>query len=249
MEEISFKYFAKHHLWLLLAVILIPILGIGIYCGLYWQCIDESIVATIVMGVISYVGTIAWGLFIYYNSWSSEQLQKYRDRPRIRVGCVVKENGLPLYTYEEIVGHPLGSNDRYADQFVFLKVRIVNEGNHAIFNVKSEQIFVQVGQRADIKQNTNMNINMNSFNVIAFKEHFEYYVGVLKQVVGDDLEKVNNFITYVLRFQDDLLNIYYCELKVWIKDGKKRFPNTFNLYTESEYEVIKKDRTPIIVHG
>lgn len=249
MKEITFKYFAKHHLWLLLVVILIPVLGIGIYCGLFWRCIDESIVATIVMGVISYIGTVAWGLFIYYNSWSNEQLQKYRDRPRIRVGCVVKDNGLPLYTCEEAIGRPLVPNDRYADQFVFLKVRIVNEGNHTIFNIKSEQVFVQVGQRADIQQKTNMNINMNSFNAITFKEHFEYYIGVLKQAVGNNLDQVNNFITYVFSFQDDLLNIYYCELKVWIKQGKNIFPHTFNLYTESEYQKIMDKRGPVIVHG
>ena len=146
MENISFKYFAKQYWWLLLVVTLIPILGVGIYCVLFWKCIDESIVATIVMGAISYIGTVAWGLFIYYNSWSSEQLQKYRDKPRLRVSCVEKDNKWPLYTYEELVNNPLLPNDQYAKMFVFLKVKIANEGNHSIFNINFEDVLVQEGQ-------------------------------------------------------------------------------------------------------
>ena len=241
MKEITFKYFAKHHLWLLLAVILIPVLGIGIYCGLFWKCIDESIVATIVMGAISYIGTVAWGLFIYYNSWSNEQLQKYRDRPRIRVGCVAKDNGLSLYTYDEATNKPLVPNDMFAEQFFFLKLRIVNEGNHSIFNFKSENVLVQVDEQANVQQNMNMNINISSSDVVAFKDVYEYYIGILKENVGEDISAANNFITYVFSFQDDLLNIYYCVLKVWIRNGKRMFPNkTYTVYTENEYKEIKK---------
>ena len=249
MKEITFKYFAKHHLWLLLAVILIPVLGIGIYCGLFWRCIDESIVATIVMGVISYIGTVAWGLFIYYNSWSNEQLQKYRDMPRLRIGCVEKENRWSLYTYEEVVNRPLLPNDRFAEQFLFLKIRIINEGNHTIFNISPEDVLVQVGQEAGIPQNIKCFDSSGSSNVISFKEQHECYVGILKEVIGDNLEEVSNFITYSFRFQDDLLNIYYCEVNVWIHKGMRRFPCSPKIYTDSEYQKVKNNRVPIIIHG
>ena len=249
MKEITFKYFAKHHLWLLLAVILIPVLGIGIYCGLFWRCIDESIVATIVMGVISYIGTVAWGLFIYYNSWSNEQLQKYRDKPRLRVGCVEKDNRLPLYTYEEVVNRSIQPNDRFADMFVYLKVRVINEGNHSIFSISPEDVLVQVGQEAGIPQNIKCFDCSNSSNVITFKEQHTCYVGVLKEVIGDKLDEASNYITYSFRFQDDLLNIYYCEVNVWIHKGVIRIPCSSKLYTDSEYQKIRNNRVTTIIHG
>lgn len=249
MKEITFKYFAKHHLWLLLAVILIPVLGIGIYCGLFWRCIDESIVATIVMGVISYIGTVAWGLFIYYNSWSNEQLQKYRDRPRLRVGCIRNQNELSLYTGEEVIGKPLKGNDKYADNFVFLKIRITNNGNHAIFNVKPINVLLQIGQEANMPQGINAFINTQTASVFAFKDQCEYYVGLYKTIVGDDLENVNNYVSHIFSFQDDLLNIYYCEMQVWIKGGKQMFPANLNIYTDSEYQKIRNNRVSTIIHG
>lgn len=249
MKEISFKYFAKHHLWLLLVVTLIPILGIGIYCALFWKCIDESIVATIVMGVISYIGTVAWGLFIYYNSWSSEQLQMYRDRPRLRVGCIRNQNELSLYTGEEVMGKPLEGNDKYADNFVFLKIRITNNGNHTIFNVKPINVLVQIGQEANRPQGINAFINTQTASVFAFKDQCEYYVGLCKTIVGDGLEKVNNYVSHIFSFQDDLLNIYYGEMQVWIRDGKQMFPASLNIYTDSEYQKIKNNRVSTIVHG
>ena len=133
--------------------------------------------------------------------------------------------------------------------FLFLKVRTINEGNHTIFNISPEDVLVQVGQEAGIPQGIKYFDSRESSNVISFKEQHTCYVGVLKEAIGNNLDEVSNYITYSFRFQDDLLNIYYCEVNVWIHKGVIRIPCSSKLYTDSEYQKIKNNRVPTIIHG
>ena len=225
MKEITFKYFAKHHLWLLLAVILIPVMGIGIYCGLFWRCIDESIVATIVMGVISYIGTILWGIFIYYKSWVDKKKQEYRDRPRVEIKYHPKIDGKAFYnSQDEDIKKLLGMFSFVNINNCFLRVKFINYGIHTIHNIYHISTTILIDGK-EIEESTLNYIDATEGKALGFKETYERYIGL----------KISNIPNYniatakvksVFQFSDSLTNTYYLETTIDIRQGYLSLPST-----------------------
>ena len=239
--NISFKYFFREYRWLFLAAILIPLICISLYCIIYYDInLDAAVWATIISALISYIGTVAWGIFIYYDSWQRKKEQEYRDRPRIRAGCVSKTPEQAFYTYEEVCGRPIKPNEKGSDAFLYLKVRLVNNGSHSLFNFKPCLVLIYDSYGGDIEQKPRWFLNPST-DIIAFKESFDIFVGVLKTAIGPRANAGLAVITYVFSFQDDLMNIYYCRCVMKITDGKKRFSDDLYLYTEDEYNTLMNE--------
>lgn len=237
----SFKYFFCQYYWLFVLALLIPIGCIFGYCIVYRESnLDEAIWATIISGGISYIGTIAWGIFIYYDSWQRRKEQEYRDKPRIRAGCINKDTEQAAFTYEDICGRPLCQSEKTTDNFFYFKVRMINHGNHTIFNIKPCLVLVYFRQLGgDVEQEPRHYVNLST-EIVSFKESCDLYVGVLKSLVGSDAKTIETAITYVFRFQDDLMNTYYCRCVMPITKGKKQFADNLYLYTEEEYDSLMR---------
>lgn len=239
--NISFKYFFRQYWWLFVLAMLIPVVCVLTFCFVYGESrFDKTIWATIISGGISYVGTIAWGMFIYYDSWQRRKEQEYRDKPRIRVGCINKDTEQAAFTYEDICGRPLNQNERTNDIFFYFKVRLVNNGNHTIFDIKPCLVLVYFRHLGgDVEQEHGHYLDL-SREIVSFKESCDLYVGVSKFLVGADAKIIETTITYVFRFQDDLMNTYYCRSVIPITRGKRQFTGEFYLYAEEEYNELMR---------
>ena len=90
----SFKDFVIEHLWLFAVCILFPVVVIDLFCYFNNYDLEQGTVATIVIGVLTYIGTILWGMFIYYKSWLDKKMQEYRDRPRVDIKYLPKSDPL-----------------------------------------------------------------------------------------------------------------------------------------------------------
>lgn len=225
MKDITFKYFAKHHLWLLLAVILIPVLGIGIYCGLFWRCIDESIVATIVMGVISYIGTVAWGLFIYYKSWLDKKKQEFRDWPKVDIKYIPKKDGKAFYNSgDNEIQELLGMYSFMSISNCFLRVKIINYGIHTIHNIYHTSTTILIDDE-EIEESTLNYIDATEGKALGFKETYERYIGIKNSNLPID-KPITLKIKSVFQFTDSLTNTYYLETTISIRQGYLSLPST-----------------------
>lgn len=240
MVKVSFKYFAMQYWWLFLAAIVIPIIGIvGYFLAFCGALHDKSIWATIVMGCISYIGTVAWGIFIYYDGWLRQKEQEYRDFPRIKLYCISKSKDQTVFEFDDIDGIQL-EEKIFADQFFFMKYRLENIGSHTLFNFHSIFIAVFFNGPGYIKQHSDF-FHMTMANIASFRESMDLYAGVLKQFVGNDPKTINHSIGYLFSFQDDMMKRYYCSCEVNITDGKNRFLNKVRIFTDKEYnEIISK---------
>ncbi len=238
MEKATCKHFFKQYKWLFVIALAIPVVGIVGYCVVFRErALDESVWATIVMGFISYIGTIAWGVFIYYDGWRRQKEQEYRDFPRIKAGCVPKDKEQAVYTYEDICGRPITQAEKTTELFFYLKFRIHNMGNHALFNFRPKLVLVYVNHGGDAEQKPRHFVDLSA-EIISFRESSDLYVGVLKDAVGWDAKNINTSITYVFSFQDDLMNVYYCRCVMPIYNGKKEFLDNVYVYTEKEYNEL-----------
>ena len=233
----SFKDFFKEYRWLFIAAILIPTICILAFCLIIHTSFDATIGATILSALISYIGTVAWGIFIYYDSWQRKKAQEYRDKPRIRAGCVSKTPEQAFYTYEEVCGRPIKPEETRANAFLYLKVRLINNGSHTLFNFKPCLVLVYRPYDGDVEQKPRLFLNPST-DAIAFKESFDIYVGVLKVALGARAYTGDAVVTYVFRFQDDLMSTYYCRCVINVTNGQKQFPDDLYLYTENEYNAL-----------
>lgn len=65
----SFKVFFKEYWWLFAIIILLPVLLIVSYLIIFYNSgIGKEILANLITSIISYVGTIGWGIFIFHDS-------------------------------------------------------------------------------------------------------------------------------------------------------------------------------------
>ena len=153
--KISFWNFIKKHCWLFAICAILPIIAIVIvfqYC-IYYKCsIEQSSIATIVIGALTYIGTILWRIFIYYKSWVDKEIQEYKNRPIIESKVLLSSKGsqsFRLYEKSEvedslnvrILYHGLeqfnNTNIKYA------LIEITNYGTTILSNLKIEFVVVK----------------------------------------------------------------------------------------------------------
>ena len=78
--------------------VLVPLFLIGGYSIAYRRSsLDEAIWATIISGLVSYIGTIAWGVFIFYESWQRRVEQEYKERPILEVNAKLSDKSPRYY--------------------------------------------------------------------------------------------------------------------------------------------------------
>ena len=66
----SFKDFFKEYRWLIIIITGLPLLLTACYLIIFYDnVIGKDIWAEIITSIISYAGTIGWGIFIFHNSW------------------------------------------------------------------------------------------------------------------------------------------------------------------------------------
>ena len=82
----SFKDFLKEYLWLFIIITGLPCLLTVCYLIIFYDnVIGKDIWTKIVTSIISYAGTIGWGIFIFHNSWLKNKEEDLRNRPRISI--------------------------------------------------------------------------------------------------------------------------------------------------------------------
>ena len=221
----SFKDFFIEHLWLFAVCILFPVVVIDLFCYFNNYDLEQGTAATIVIGVLTYIGTILWGMFIYYKSWLDKKKQEIRDWPRVDVKYIPKLDGKAFYnSQDDVIKLHLGYFNFMNINNCFLRVQFINYGIHSIHNIYHTSTTILIDDK-EIEESTLNYIDATEGKALGFKETYERYIGVL-------IKNIPNYNTATLKiksifqFTDSLTNTYYLETTISIRQGYLSLPST-----------------------
>lgn len=221
----SFKDFVIEHLWLFAVCILFPVVVIDLFCYFNNYDLEQGTAATIVIGVLTYIGTILWGMFIYYKSWLDKKKQEIRDWPRVDVKYIPKLDGKAFYnSQDDVIKLHLGYFNFMNINNCFLRVQFINYGIHSIHNIYHTSTTILIDDK-EIEESTLNYIDATEGKALGFKETYERYIGVL-------IKNIPNYNTATLKiksifqFTDSLTNTYYLETTISIRQGYLSLPST-----------------------
>ena len=225
MKNISFKVFFIEHLWLFAVCILLPFVVVDLFCYFNNYDLEQGTVATIVIGVLTYIGTILWGMFIYYKSWLDKKKQEIRDWPRVDVKYIPKLDGKAFYnSQDDVIKLHLGYFNFMNINNCFLRVQFINYGIHSIHNIYHTSTTILIDDK-EIEESTLNYIDATEGKALGFKETYERYIGVLiKNIPNYNTATVK--VKSVFQFSDSLTNTYYLETTISIRQGYLSSPST-----------------------
>ena len=247
--KISFWNFIKKHCWLFAICAILPIIAIVIvfqYC-IYYKCsIEQSSIATIVIGALTYIGTILWGIFIYYKSWVDKEIQEYKNRPIIESKVLLSSKGsqsFRLYEKSEvedslnvsIMYHGLeqfnNTNIKYA------LIEITNYGTTILSNLKIEFVVVKKWKNVKIQEYNNYVNSVDFAKTLLNKDKWELFVAIDESLIETNDKGVPEIII-ALKFNNNFIDTYYNIITLQIV-GKGSYLAPSVIYTEEDYEKVK----------
>lgn len=101
-NDLSIKAFNKAFWPLYLCLILLMLFGIAIFCVIFrGRLNDISAWASIIAGIISYIGSSILGIFVFYHSWIQVMQQKRTDDISVMFSLSSCEQNDSLTTFQE----------------------------------------------------------------------------------------------------------------------------------------------------
>ena len=213
--SISFKEFAKSHRLLLAILILLPIVGVLIYCIAFRNdLLNAGAWGSIIAGLFTYFGTITLGVFTFYHAWQQEKIQADLQEIKVEIGLyALNENGFFVpYSEEELnecEALPLKaerfeeSTDQGQDicawNFIGFKVKNIN---HLVnFDIKFIDIFF-VNKNHEL-QRISDRIKMwasGSPGPIDYKEVYSCYIGCDAKILSKKYMETQKYFNWFIVF-------------------------------------------------
>ena len=255
-QKLSFKVFSKKFKLLYIVLTLILVFGIFIFCLIFWDRLyDISAWASMIAGIISYIGSSILGIFVFYHSW----VQCVRQDELEDISVVVSAKGNEtdsLFLFQEDTSkkqYPLVVSRMKAfetetkyDITKFIKITLANYNYFLPIEIEFTNLhylndnneFVNI---RPIKTRSVVDLTVP----IDFKEKTEFLVGVPNEVF---LERrfVDHSIYYVsvsLKIKNPKSNMRYCTINVL---GGNTFRTTIGIFTEEEKDLLEKKYGSIV---
>lgn len=269
--NITFKDFAKQYKWLFIIAIVFPIISIlNYFIAFSNEYIGKEIWATIMCCIISYVGTIAWGVFIFYHSWLKEKDIEKRETPRISIDNLFDKYKLKnenwhqcFFTYERLKecsndikmcefksGDGLHSDN---DDYGYLGIGLNNLGSHLIHDIMFTKIYVAnrlSANRNDVEiteqKERVMLFPNDNHRTLAFKDRATYFVGVLKRLV-DTRKPMRREVYIIISFTDEFSKDYTYISNIIYNNGTIIYGSWKGL-SNKEIDAIQKNPKSVISH-
>lgn len=248
--DISFKRFSKKYWWLFVIAVLIPLLLIGGYCFVYRRsCLDETIWATIISGIVSYIGTIAWGIFIFYESWQRKVEQDYKERPILEVQAKLSDK-IPLdyqmyekYEVEEILNHQLeihGLKQAQEKSHIvkYVCVSITNYGLSLISDMSLLDVYLDDDKNYIHQGKYGYLTSLDNPKTLLFKDKWVVYVAI-DETLFNTLPEGYKHISIYLKLKHNAIATYCVALTI-NTCGRGTYGQGFKIYNENEYNKLKR---------
>lgn len=248
--KISFWNFIKKHCWLFAICAILPIIAIVIvfqYC-IYYKCsIEQSSIATIVIGALTYIGTILWGIFIYYKSWVDKEIQEYKNRPIIETNVLLPQEKLtdkPLFEDSEVKKllknrccYRLSRTGINGSNIKYALIEITNYGTTILSNLKIEFVVVKKWKNVKIQENNSYINSVDFAKTLLNKDKWELFVAIDESLIETNDKGVPEIII-ALKFNNNFIDTYFNIITLQFV-GKGSYSAPSVIYTEEDYEKLK----------
>ena len=247
--KISFWNFIKKHCWLFAICAILPIIAIVIvfqYC-IYYKCsIEQSSIATIVIGALTYIGTILWGIFIYYKSWVDKEIQEYKNRPIIESKVLLSSKGsqsFRLYEKSEVEDSLNGSIMYHGlEQFnntniKYALIKITNYGISRLSDICIENVIIRRNCKIRHQESNSYIVSRNFPKTLSYKDNWELFVAIDESLIDTNENGIPEIII-TLRFNNNFVDTYYNIVILQIVDNGS-YGQRSDIYNEEGYNKEK----------
>lgn len=253
--KISFwRFFTKHFL-LFIGCAILPLIAIIIvfqYCY-YNNCtIEQGSVATIVIGALTYIGTILWGVFIYYKSWVDKEIQEYKNRPIIEAKVLLSHNEMQefqLYEMSQVKDFlnnsitlcGLGQSNNTDIKYALIKM--TNYGISRLSDICVENVIIRKNRRALHQENNSYIVSHGFPKTLSYKDNWEIFVAIDESLIDANENGVPEIII-TLKFNNNFVDTYYNIVILQIVENGS-YGQRSNVYNEEDYNKTKKNLQPL----
>lgn len=255
-QKLSFKVFSQKFKLLYIVLTLILVFGIAIFCLIFWNGLDDiSAWASMIAGIITYIGSSILGIFVFYHSWV--QCVRQDELEDISVVVSVKgneTNSLFLFQEDTVAKqYPLvvsrmksfETETKY-DITQFIKITLANYNYFLPIEIEFTNIYYlnDNNEFVNIRPiKTRSAVDLTA--PIDFKEKSEFLIGVPHEVFLEKrfIDHSTYYISASLKIKNPKSNIRYCVVNVL---GGKTFRTTIGMFTEKEKHVLEKKYGSIV---
>lgn len=243
--DISFRKFSEKYWWLYLIAVLVPLFLIGGYSIAYRRSsFDEAIWATIISGLVSYIGTIAWGVFIFYESWQRRVEQEYKERPILEVNAKLSDKSPRYYQMyeksevEEILSRQvsicgLKQVHEKSHKVKYVCVSITNYGLSLISDMSLFDVYLDDGKCYIHQGKYGYIAPLDNPKTLLYKDKWVVYVAI-DETLFNTLHKGDKQISIVFKLKHNSISLYYVGVAI-NTCGQGTYSQSCEIYNEREY--------------
>ena len=246
--DISFRRFSEKYWWLYLIAVLVPFFLIGGYCLVYHKSnLDQTIWATIISSIVSYIGTIAWGVFIFYDSWQRRIEQEYRERPILSVQATLSDKvpqDYQMYEKQEVEEklnfkveiHGLKQAQQKSHVVKYVHIAITNYGLSPISDISLVDVYLD-GNKDYIHQGTYGYISSLGCPITLFcKDKWDAFVAI-DETLFYKLPMGMKQISVYFKLKQNTIETYYVVVTI-NTCGRGTYGQSVNVIKETEFDKI-----------
>lgn len=243
--DISFRRFSEKYWWLYLIAVLVPLFLIGGYSIAYRRSsLDEAIWATIISGLVSYIGTIAWGVFIFYESWQRRVEQEYKERPILEVNAKFSDKSPRYYQMyeksevEEILSRQvsicgLKQVHEKSHKVKYVCVSITNYGLSLISDMSLFDVYLDDGKCYIHQGKYGYIAPLDNPKTLLYKDKWVVYVAI-DETLFNTLHRGDKQISIVFKLKHNSISLYYVGVAI-NTCGQGTYSQSCEIYNEREY--------------
>lgn len=243
--DISFSKFFKEYKRLFIVAVIFPILWLCTYCFIYRnQDLDETVWATITSALITYIGTIAWGVFIFYESWQRRVEQEYKERPILEVNAKLSDKSPRYYQMyeksevEEILSRQvsicgLKQVHEKSHKVKYVCVSITNYGLSLISDMSLFDVYLDDGKCYIHQGKYGYIAPLDNPKTLLYKDKWVVYVAI-DETLFNTLHKGDKQISIVFKLKHNSISLYYVGVAI-NTCGQGTYSQSCEIYNEREY--------------
>ena len=213
-NEFSFLTFTQRHRLLLGILLLLPIISIVVFCFVFHSKLyNESVWASLVTGIFTYLGSTFLGVFVYYHSWMLAKQQEKNEELNIdvRIGADFNDNYFVPYL-EDAIGtdftYKMQAYEKHSSDKIwnanYLYFKLTNNNPYVSFNISVSSVyFINERNKLCKIERYKLKATRDPAVYVDYKEGVECYVGCSNELLRCDYyqrQKYNNWFI-VLKIQ------------------------------------------------
>ena len=253
----SFEEFSKKFWLLYVGLTIILVIAVALFCFIFFdELYDVSAWASMISGIITYIGSSILGIFVFYHSWV--QVIRQNESEDICASFNVRGNdqdgGYSTYQEELICKkyprsffkHKAGEKESSSEISQYIQVTIANLNHTLPMTIEFKDVFYLSNTNEIVcAKPIKVRCAVDPYKPIDYKDDTSFFVGVPNEVFEQNRFKKNNFVScfVVVRLENPKSRVKYGILHYLA--GKTWMTST-NLYSEKQYNSLKQRSGGII---